>query len=177
MVALCIVGALSAVGYSSYFRQVQRTKVSRVQMELRTASQAIGSYFVDHNRFPEDPSNHGILPSTLTTPIAYLGFGSIADPLAGTSRAGLEHDQNRLYRFWYVGDPEWLAQQRPEEAEFYGIHHRNHGRWMVYARGPYGQGLEDIPGSGRRMMILYDPTNGIESVGRVFVSSRKAGWD
>jgi prepilin-type N-terminal cleavage/methylation domain-containing protein len=176
VLVVSILLVVAMVGWHNFQSLALRAKVARVQSDLRIASQAVGAYLVDHNQVPEDPSDQGILPASLTTPIAYLAFQSYADPLTRPEQRQLG-DQHTQYRFTKWATPEWIAQQPPESAEYHGAILRNYGRWKVYSGAPYGNAVEDIPGTGARNTVFYDPTNGTESRGRIFVSSKKAGWD
>jgi prepilin-type N-terminal cleavage/methylation domain-containing protein len=176
VLVVSILLVVAMVGWHNFQSLALRAKVARVQSDLRIASQAVGAYLVDHNQVPEDPSDQGILPASLTTPIAYLAFQSYADPLTRPEQRQLG-DQHTQYRFTKWATPEWIAQQPPELAGFYSAQLRNYGGWMVYAGAPHAVGLEDVPGTGHRQTVMFDPTNGTDSRGRIFVSSKKAGWD
>jgi type II secretory pathway pseudopilin PulG len=60
-----MIGVASAIGIPNFIEAQGRSKVSRVQAELRSINTGLESYFVDWNKYPQRLEQ-------MTTPIAYI---------------------------------------------------------------------------------------------------------
>jgi prepilin-type N-terminal cleavage/methylation domain-containing protein len=106
LIVVAIIAILAAIAVPNFLEAQTRSKVSRVQSDMRTLSLGIASYAVDHNAVPfniytptgnnrgryHDPGtgwNFFGLPWQLTSPVAYLTVGLLKDPFAvGGTRDG-----------------------------------------------------------------------------------------
>ncbi len=91
LIVVAIIAILAAIAVPNFLEAQVRSKVSRVQTDLRTIATALESYKVDWNRYPADyvltPPNpgdgqlisEGFLPPRLSSPIAYLATVSLKD--------------------------------------------------------------------------------------------------
>lgn len=89
LIVVAIISILAAIAVPNFLEAQTRSKVSRVQSDMRTLSVAVEAYCVDHNQYPyrhygsnnpEENSDHFVPDlatrlenlSRLTTPIAYI---------------------------------------------------------------------------------------------------------
>jgi prepilin-type N-terminal cleavage/methylation domain-containing protein len=77
LIVVAIIAILAAIAVPNFLEAQTRSKVSRMQTDLRTLSLGVDSYTVDHNRFPRQPPRNACVVfcevlRELTTPIAYL---------------------------------------------------------------------------------------------------------
>jgi len=80
LIVVAIIAILAAIAVPNFLEAQTRSKVSRVQADLRTYATALETYLVDYNHYPPsaDPNTGIWLPTMvdrlkrLTTPIAYL---------------------------------------------------------------------------------------------------------
>jgi type II secretory pathway pseudopilin PulG len=83
---------LGVIAVPNVLESQLRAKVARAKSDLRTLNVALESYFVDHNRYP----NEGDL-GTLTTPIAYI-----------TAIPNDPYTPGQPYKYRKIGDNEWV---------------------------------------------------------------------
>jgi type II secretion system protein G len=84
LIVVAIIAILAAIAVPNFLEAQIRSKVSRVQTDLRTIATALEAFRTDHRSYPKDPfleyinpdplHNHRPYqtPPALTTPIAYL---------------------------------------------------------------------------------------------------------
>lgn len=74
LIVVAIIAILAAIAVPNFLEAQTRAKISRVQSDMRTASTALESYVMDHNKFPPDAYDWSGLNGCwhLTTPIAYM---------------------------------------------------------------------------------------------------------
>lgn len=89
LIVVAIIAILAAIAVPNFLEAQTRSKVSRVQADLRTLATALESYRVDNNRYPPTPFSSGdtlvlrVTPTRLTTPIAYITTANLRDPFLG----------------------------------------------------------------------------------------------
>jgi len=99
LIVVAIIAILAAIGVPNFLEAQTRAKVSRAKADLRTMAVAIEGYSVDASRYPDIPRgapsfspppypvkgspDYAIrtLP-LLSTPVAYIAQGILADPFA-----------------------------------------------------------------------------------------------
>jgi type II secretion system protein G len=99
LIVVAIIAILAAIAIPNFLAAQTRAKVSRAKANMRTATTALESYFVDNNTYPGTiaASGQGVLtlgiPVAVTTPIAYVttvpkddfdvfgGFGGYSLPI------------------------------------------------------------------------------------------------
>jgi prepilin-type N-terminal cleavage/methylation domain-containing protein len=75
LVVVAIIAILAAIATVNFQQAQVRSKVARVDSDMRTIATAVESYFVDHNVYPLAAIDDAVLPrplTVLTTPVAYL---------------------------------------------------------------------------------------------------------
>ncbi len=81
LIVVAIIAILAAIAVPNFLEAQTRSRVSRVQNDLRTIAVAMESYYVDNGGYPPTAGNSWLHPSKtasymgrmhLTTPIAYI---------------------------------------------------------------------------------------------------------
>jgi len=182
LLTLLVAGGLMAVvTVPGIIESDVRAKISEAQSGLETLGQALDTYAVDNNAYPFDIDSRGWLyfpGDCLSTPTAY-----IADTLAGISdpfRVGIKEPLDlEVKRYRYVN---FEANRAPDcwspcpipgpfISRWIDCSSDNiidmavdcFGLWRVNSAGPDGR--YSYQGDFFISNILYDPTNGIISVG------------
>jgi len=178
LIVVAIIAILAAIAVPNFLEAQVRSKVSRVEADMRTIATALESYQTDFNKYPPDAFYYlfGGKPITrpllrvVTTPVAYL-TRLPEEPFFDKYYA---YDQSlpdfRDYRYWaqatkktYLVD---LASSHPLAKDI--------GKeWLLYSFGPnltndWGSwalfGDEQLRSQGGD---YYDPTNGTVSFGDI----------
>lgn len=137
LIVVAIIAILAAIAIPNFLAAQTRSKVSRVQDEMRTVGIALESYYVDSNCYPrQGPAGTCIIAQNglpeLTTPIAYITLFP----------KDIFHEE--------TGVP-WYFQ--------YGMCHSGVTYWYLWSFGP--DRTDQYAG------LIYDPTNGVISNGDI----------
>ncbi len=135
LVVVAVLAILSAAAVPNMLESQTRSKVSRMENDMRTASVAAEAYAVDHGKYPrQGPANTCTVSMTgvpeLTTPIAYLST--------------------------YPNDIFRLRLGRSESL-MYGVCVSGSPYYYFWSLGP--------DQANQMAVLLYDPTNGTASTG------------
>jgi prepilin-type N-terminal cleavage/methylation domain-containing protein len=185
LIVVAIIAILAAIAIPNFLAAQTRSKVAKVIAEMRTVATGLESYYVDQNVYvPADEVGSWMPPHgnpneqlyRLTTPIAYL----TSIPL------------DRFCGWWVVQYPDTTPEGRPFQyysdcAEFdlqkktLGAGHwypyeegggqwpgqKGNHKWVLISFGPCLKPFWDYDGSGTHPWpyLLYDPTNGVTSLG------------
>lgn len=197
LIVVAIIAILAAIAVPNFLEAQVRSKVARVKADHRSMELAINAYAVDYNKFPfstwggppiNDTINgvpvFGTLPARITTPIAYIS-SIFLDPFA-QNRAELQSDTYYAYgetgsiqHYINIGVQPAPVPGRPNLVYIFGDRAaiRNFemylGKYYVWSVGPFGYG-NDANGNVDDYFLLYDPTNGTISSGRVFRSQKQS---
>ena len=161
LIVAAIIAILAAIAVPNFVDAQTRSKVSRVQSDLRTLSVALEAYYADNNVYP--PSTLVPVPARLiplTTPVAYI---------ASVPRDIFQNGPQR------VGESLWLS---PGDFAYGAMPIDEESRWALASSGPdllsnhtlisfypgYSEKIWENPSSGFDY-IRYDPTNGTVSAG------------
>lgn len=177
LIVVSIISILAAIAVPNFLEAQTRSKVSRVQADMRTIATALESYRVDNNNYiprRKPPTVIGGFQvgdldtlaqdlSRLTTPIAYIT--SIPEDIFKQS---IPRPNNAL-DYW---TPEMVAEVRAVIRPTAGG--KNTG-WTLFSLGPDGvfgstTSLGNYPPVSTFTAYFqdYDPTNGTVSPGNVF---------
>ena len=182
LIVVAIIAILAAIAVPNFLEAQTRSKISRVQSDLRTYATALESYTVDNTRVPPGftesnlgVGNRQVIYRRLTTPVAYL-TSLPRDPF-GERIPDRNEAQFYFYNTFYDG-----GSYRPNDL------HRIRAKgynWVLYSLGPTGvEGqpwIEDmlIGGNnatafptGRMIDNIYDPTNGTVSRGKIYRTNK-----
>ena len=99
LIVVAIIAILAAIAVPNFLEAQTRSKVSRVKNDMRSMSTAMESYMIDQNSYPTttgtNRTNATYAPGTilysrealnrLSTPVAYMTNGVLADPFADKS--------------------------------------------------------------------------------------------
>lgn len=181
LIVVAIIAILAAIAVPNFLEAQTRSKVARVQSDMRTFTTGIESYRVDNNVLPSSLRAVGetreYMLRRLTTPISYL-TSIPRDPFNTVE----EHDGNRTITYWgsdFLQHPNASAYSRnvfffsenfPDVAD--GTTFRREDFYVLISLGP--DGLFSVnsdpsgnPGWGTLPLTPYDPTNGTLSYGDI----------
>ncbi|MEQ8820646.1 MAG: prepilin-type N-terminal cleavage/methylation domain-containing protein [Sumerlaeia bacterium] len=203
LIVVAIIAILAAIAVPNFLEAQTRSKVSRVKADMRSVATALESYRVDNNKYPPVPLHSGtagilrVVPSRLSTPIAYITNANILDPFVSElgdfqsySAGGTVFNYNSPPSGAAdpVYDNEWndpIAGQRfyyndnqyqRRTTSFEDVVVPLEGYWTMASLGPDKQrNLEPYALSSGTIDLLtpYDPTNGSVSGGDI-IRTQKA---
>jgi type II secretion system protein G len=175
LVVVGVISILAAIALPNFLEAQTRSKVARVQSELRTIAGALEAYHADFGHYPHwlDHSGNDINPTSrrlfpLTTPIAYMTSVPGKDPFQDKTMPETydTYDYVDAESFARDGDPEPSYRVRGAE-------------WRINSAGPdcintFGGPSyltpDDNPGYD------YDPTNGTISKGDIVRVGPKSNY-
>jgi type II secretory pathway pseudopilin PulG len=160
LIVVANLAILAVIAVSNFVEAQVRSKVSRVQGDLRSIATAMETYCVDHNCYPCTPMSLDCLTSgcccwqtALTTPIAYIvtNYSDIFAQKDGPTGVTYLYAQCKM----------------------------NMGSWILVSVGP-DQTTRFIPdnwmcGMAATYPMPYDPTNGTVSFGDILRLNRQSG--
>ncbi len=194
LIVVAIIAILAAIAIPNFLQAQVRSKVSRVQADMRSAATALESYYVDHNAYPPDRVHYkevhadgnrtqeladgttvevgaagdglllDTLPVYLSTPVAYLTDAHLPDPF----RDGTRFDTTAANRAITYHPMRFFV----EEYEWNAINLDVYGDWRIYSFGPdAGETFSRFnyrrDGNEYWFLEVYDPTNGTISKGNI----------
>lgn len=137
LIVVAIIAILAAIAVPNFLEAQTRSKVSRVESDMRSLAVGLQSYYVDNNRYPrQGPSG--------TCVISQSGLWEVTSPIAYITSYPIDvfHQE--------AGTPQPI---------YYGV--CNSGSIYFYTWS-FGPDRED-----QFAVLLYDPTNGTISAGDV----------
>jgi type II secretion system protein G len=164
LIVVAIIAILAAIAVPNFLEAQMRSKVARVNADMRSLVTAIEAYRVDTNRYPphnDDPRD--LCP--LTTPVAYI-TSLPEDPFV-----------NKMA----VAPTQWAAGRCFVWQDLVDIYYRIGATWwgggdnlrrLVVEQGrrylldSYGPDMDDD--SWQDLMAIYDATNGTKSNGDIY---------
>ena len=176
LIVIAIIAILALIAVPNFLEAQTRSKLARVQADMRSLATGIEAYFVDFNTYPwrdvagvysTQYSEIGYRLGDLTTPIAYMQSVSFRDPFVTNGTIGgytdgyVRYQYNyRNYQYFvstYTGPiPVWaLNCIGPDNLKNQGL---NVEYW---ARGL----MNGAPAA--QAVTIYDPTNGTISAGDI----------
>lgn len=179
LIVVAIIAILAAIAVPNFLEAQTRSKIARVNSDMRTIATAIESYTVDNQRAPigwTEGVSRGFWPDDdlktaafrlLTTPLPYLTDIPL-DPFAVTA-GGQRLPTGQGPRYLYENF------EYPPLRDWNGDVYRRGYTWMIRSVGPsmvqpalYPSqflGSEDV-------RYVYDPTNGTTSVGWILRTNK-----
>ncbi len=172
LIVVAIIGILAAIAVPNFLNAQTRSKIARVEADLRALTTAMASYKIDTNqRYPR--INNMTWPGRwkfLTTPVEYISGGSTSDPfLNPTLRRSNDGDKPIYYyeTFWVY------EVKRKRFYDAFGHYKSIDGFdfWLGSA-GPNGTYNSDSGASSPKfcpcdLYFEYDGSNGIISNGDI----------
>ncbi|MDX1973692.1 MAG: prepilin-type N-terminal cleavage/methylation domain-containing protein [Candidatus Sumerlaeia bacterium] len=197
LIVVAIIAILAAIAVPNFLEAQTRSKVSRVKADLRTVTTALESYYVDNNKYPPTPFSNGdtlvlrVIPTRLSTPIAYITSAGITDPFLGPnvgdfqipsvntpgliitySGFGTEpegYDPNAGQRYYYNHNGDIEPRRSAGVVTALQAAQPIEGLWAMASFGP--NRTRDFAPSGLpgnpSVLVPYDPTNGSVSGGDI----------
>ncbi|CAN5368124.1 hypothetical protein BH09SUM1_BH09SUM1_19860 [soil metagenome] len=87
LIVVAIIAILAAIAVPNFLEAQTRAKIARARSDMRTAVTALESYRVDYTQYPCTPLVGGgdsgvmrVLPTPLSTPVAYITNADLLDP-------------------------------------------------------------------------------------------------
>ncbi len=162
LIVVAIIAILAAIAVPNFLEAQTRSKVSRVQSDMRSIATALEAYRVDVNRYPEAAPGGFFLPFgerliPLTTPVAY-----ITDVPDDVFRQVLRPDDPAFDYIDYETTKIFVF-LRPIWEPFPGFPSDNKRGWHLSSAGPDQLEALSLPGTA----LAYDPTNGTVSDGDI----------
>lgn len=180
LIVVAIIAILAAIAVPNFLEAQTRSRVSRVQADLRTIALAMETYYVDNQQYPASMNSGVVQPirnaaatdlRLLTTPIAYA---TSVPTDTFRDAAGLPSMDYLIYGVGY-------------RANGIPTYHNAYPRisWMTWSFGPdrttraggyrtlpriIANEANPVPAGG----IRYDPTNGTISDGDIYRFSAEA---
>ena len=189
LIVVAIIAILAAIAVPNFLEAQTRAKVTRAKADMRTADNAIETYYLDNNSYPSGfdinvrpgvPESHSLF--LLSTPISYITSGNLQDPFIP------EPDPRPMYSTFQY-DPMTPTGKMFSAYNFGpGPYLVNEGEpaswWLLMSAGPdqdyqFTYDLASPPGvqysvreadRDPRWMadVIYDPTNGTVSSGNIW---------
>ena len=182
LIVVAIIGILAAIAIPNFLQAQTRSKVARVDSDLRTLAMGMELYYTDHNVYPPARVHSPLPPPStsyeidwrlITTPISYIPSVPVdvfMDPLPSSSITNFRgYGQSTKY----VGTSE--AYDKPYDT------------WMCWSLGPdriTNTGgyrplqfiilAESFPVGDPFRGLRYNPTNGTISDGDIYRFSPRA---
>src|SRR5436190_20094460 len=108
LIVVAIIAILAAIAVPNFLEAQVRSKVSRSKADIRTLATALEAYSVDNNAYPQCNSVDNCIWHTpnpayctiferLSTPVAYISAGILADPFRSQYRSGAIDSQTGTY--------------------------------------------------------------------------------
>ncbi len=156
LIVVAIIGILAAIAVPNFLEAQVRSKVARMEADLRTLATGVEAYMVDQNMYPPAPAAWppDFIPTKeaktwlLTTPVAYLAeipIDIFAPEHVKPSAAGGPFDIRGKYL-------KYITEVQNEH-------------WLAFSNGP---DLVFSPGPPPYKGVIYDATNGTVSDGDIY---------
>ena len=164
LIVVAIIGILAAIAIPNFLEAQVRSKVARVQSDLRNIATGLELCSTDQDSYPptDDLSEESRLQRLrpLTTPIAYITTIPL-DPFVMHE----DLDSTRAYVYW---DPPTVDLFKDGVMYYYLPNERViKGRWTLIGRGPDGDYEASSIYGGSGVLMWYDSSNGTVSDGDI----------
>ncbi len=151
LIVIAIIALLAAIAVPNFLEAQTRSRIARVNSDMRLLAMALEAYRVDGNHYPPGPIPNGqpgrsVQTWRLTTPVAYITEVPIDIFLQppGVDFMGGPFGLGGIYLHYLNGENE----PRLEEV------------WLAFSYGPDADMEQDA--------VCYDPTNGTISNGDIY---------
>jgi type II secretion system protein G len=162
LIVVAIIAILAAIAIPNFLAAQTRSKVSRVQEELRNLGTALEAYNVDQSDYPYDVGS-GLINPTHTPGYIITGLAVLTTPVAYMSK--LPYDPFRIYSaIWPISISTYVYYQDGKTVPA--------SWWVGPGRTPpehdWIWGLWSFgPNNKSDWAEQYDPTNGVISNGDI----------
>jgi len=196
LVVIAIIAILALIAIPNFLEAQVRSKVARVQADLRSITTAIELYTVDYNRAPIgikeaargiEPANWGVtggfiekrLWTQLTTPVAYL-TSFLADPFVLGNKTNMQSgalSPTTLYEYQtYLWSNPNLPSPGPQPNSNSRVYLRRSVTWSLMSVGPSRMDASAENALSAQtdvgINLMYDPTNGTMSQGLIIRTNK-----
>lgn len=192
LIVVAIIAILAAIAVPNFLEAQTRAKVSRARADMRTEATALETYRVDNNEYPRPfdafqyPNPyytrgnwHEHIPSSLTTPVAYLNVISMDPflPKAPRNQAAKVTVEGRHFYFNGPFSQKAIFSDGGTYSIFYTESMEYAGEYAVFSYGPDRSYYNEPAGREARSQgqwIDYDASNGTLSAGNI-IRTQKNG--
>jgi prepilin-type N-terminal cleavage/methylation domain-containing protein len=199
LIVIAIIALLALIAIPNFLESQTRAKVSRAVADLRSIATAIEAYRTDYTSYPPNDGVYNVIPSQLSTPVAYVTQANLVDPFCDKERLsapGFDPDLARFYTYTQVVSfssftelLKWVTAGNPNPWEGADCPNcnpgamRRYGPWRLVSNGPdrvYSNGNRVAgPFNPNPLFLLgcdipYDPTNGTYSIGNILRTHKSA---
>ncbi len=170
LIVVAIIGILAAIAVPNFLNAQLRAKIARTNSDLKALSTAIDTYFLDHNKHPNNYSHLTVDLIGLTTPVSYIASVSFRDIFkAEQGNTGNNKESYLYFNYFYEnkGPGNWMnAINRPDlSTKGYCLSSWGPDRWQDAIEWYYVQSkLGDTAGALAR---VYHASNGLVSKGDI----------
>lgn len=181
LIVVAIIAILAAIAVPNFLQAQTRSKIARVDSDMRSLALALESYRVDAGNYPPNPWPaatyrtligwaHPFNPRShlwreLTTPVSYISTLP-RSPFTGVdwiADAGEGYYQGHARQ----NEPGFVVRQWIDETVRDMIPGWESKVWMVSDVGPSLQ-WDNRPRNDGTIQVPYDPTNGTVSAGNIY---------
>jgi type II secretion system protein G len=168
LIVVAIISILSAIAVPNFLEAQARSKVARVDNDLRTIATALELYRVDNNAYPKAELYDSLVRRTraLTTPIAYITdlpedpFFQLQNSVFGGDTPQYAYAPGNIY--FGLSSQYNIAEYR---NQIYSLAGRGPDANIFVGGYCMAHPLADV--NGARTQGTYDPTNGTISSGDI----------
>ncbi len=181
LIVVAIIAILAAIAVPNFLAAQVRSKVSRVQSDMRSIVTAMESYMVDYNTYPypwekpDNPGDYGDQPAytagtALSTPVAYISNAWVRDPFSKTN-TGVRESQYKYKNYIAMATGNSIkAEGKGWPKNCFGLISFGPDKIDDTRFGGYPYERQSKGG----WKGPYDPTNGVRSPGDIFRCVPKA---
>jgi prepilin-type N-terminal cleavage/methylation domain-containing protein len=195
LIVVAIIAILAAIAVPNFLEAQVRSKVARVNSDLRVIATALESYRVEWNRPPVTPYADPnlifrVLSNRITTPVAYIS-NTLYDPFADNNVPDFHYYNTvgtfQRYRMSADSQSDTEGADPKAGSRYYYLSHNSppnrhpgytqadqarsralQGEWTVASYGPHPERTRDfMVVNGVSVHIPYDPSNGTISEGDI----------
>lgn len=178
LIVVAIIGILAAIAVPNFLNAQVRAKIARVKADIRALTTALQAYNIDKNNYIPDaghPTMEDRSWKHLTTPVAYISsISSAEDPFTYTTTGALTGSGGAFAgeRTWYDYGGGWYGgntfYKRTGVGFFilsFGPNRAREFDWndvdkeRIHKRDPLAN------------RYIYDPSNGLNSLGEIMATS------
>jgi len=183
LIVVAIIAILAAIAVPNFLEAQTRAKVARVGSDMRSVATGLESYVVDHNKYPPDATDAGLLGTTrymqflhrfehLTTPIGYMTAlpKDFFAEKAAQDPAYCQGFREGATPAGEVLDPivyDYAKYDRGKESPLAWDEISAKPGCVMWAMASPGPDINDYAYLGDPGLVRYDPTNGTVSIGHI----------
>jgi type II secretory pathway pseudopilin PulG len=169
LVVVALIAILAAIAVPNFMEAQTRAKIARTHIDMAVLQAALRAYGAQYDAYPPNAPARPLLESgwdlaALTTPIAWLSLRLPIDPFNESGRSPGGYGANPDWPFIYINRFDALREDGQTTTVETAV------GYLLLSFGPDEQLTLPHPVFGP--FIPYDPTNGTDSPGDLFLTGR-----